>query len=75
MLDRDISLGGPGGVVGSEVKNTLFSKDKKPKVVSFVGGLGGRDITVAGFEDLIERGIEIARKGSKQEYEIYGVRE
>jgi pyruvate ferredoxin oxidoreductase alpha subunit len=48
---------------------------KKPKVVSFVGGLGGRDITVAGFEEIVKRGKEIAAKGSPREFEIFGVRE
>jgi pyruvate ferredoxin oxidoreductase alpha subunit len=75
VLDRAISFGGPGGAVASEVKAALYNQDKKPKVVSFIGGLGGRDITEAGFEEIINRGIEIARTGSKQEYEIYGVRE
>jgi len=75
VLDRAISFGGPGGAVCSEVKAALYDQDKKPKVVSFVGGLGGRDITEAGFEEIINRGIEIARTGSKNEYEIYGVRE
>ena len=41
----------------------------------FVAGLGGRDVTLAGFEDIVKRGVEIAQKGSEQEYEIYGVRE
>jgi pyruvate ferredoxin oxidoreductase alpha subunit len=75
VLDRAISFGGPGGPVASEVKAALYGQAKRPKVVSFVGGLGGRDITVAGFKEMIEKGIEIARKGSKNEYEIYGVRE
>jgi pyruvate ferredoxin oxidoreductase alpha subunit len=75
VLDRAISFGGPGGAVASEVKAALYNQDKKPRVVSFVGGLGGRDITVAGFKDIINRGMEIARMGSKNEYEIYGVRE
>jgi len=75
VLDRAISFGGPGGAVCSEVKSALYNQDKKLKVVSFIGGLGGRDITETGFEEIINKGIEIARKGSKQEYEIYGVRE
>lgn len=75
VLDRAFSFGGPAGAVCSEVKSALYNQDKKPKVVSFIGGLGGRDITEAGFEEIINKGIEIARKGSKQEYEIYGVRE
>jgi len=75
VLDRAISYGGPGGPLSLEVKSAFYNQEKKPKIVSFVGGLGGRDITVAGFKDLIQKGIEIARTGSKNEYEIYGVRE
>ena len=44
-------------------------------MVSFVGGLGVRDISVAGFEEIITKGTEISEKGSEREYEIYGVRE
>jgi pyruvate ferredoxin oxidoreductase alpha subunit len=75
VLDRALSFGGPAGAVCSEVKSALYNQDKKPKVVSFIGGLGGRDITETGFEEIINRGIEIARTGSEKEYEIYGVRE
>jgi len=75
VLDRAISYGGPGGPLASEVKSAFYDQAKKPKIVGFVGGLGGRDITVAGFKDLIKKGVEIAANGSKNEYEIYGVRE
>jgi pyruvate ferredoxin oxidoreductase alpha subunit len=75
ILDRALSVGGPAGPVASEVKSALFNMTKKPKVVSFVAGLGGRDITVSGFKDIINKGVDIARTGSKNEYEIYGVRE
>ena len=75
VLDRAISYGGPGGPLASEVKSAFYDQAKKPKIVGFVGGLGGRDITVAGFKDMVKKGIEIARTGSKNEYEIYGVRE
>jgi pyruvate ferredoxin oxidoreductase alpha subunit len=75
VLDRALSFGGPGGPVCSEVRSALYGQDKKPKVVSFVGGLGGRDITMAGFEEIVNRGIEISQKGSEREFEIFGVRE
>jgi len=75
VLDRAISFGGPGGPVCSEIKAALYEDEKRPKVVGFVGGLGGRDISTAGFEEMVERGIETARTGSKREFEIYGVRE
>jgi pyruvate ferredoxin oxidoreductase alpha subunit len=75
VIDRAISFGGPGGPLASEVKAALYNDAKKPKIVSFVASLGGRDTTVSGFKDIVKKGIEIAAKGSQNEYEIYGVRE
>ena len=75
VLDRALSFGGPGGPVCSEIRSALYSEEKKPKVIGFVGGLGGRDITVDGFEEMVNRGIEISQKGSEKEFEIFGVRE
>ena len=75
VLDRALSFGGPGGPVCSEIKAALYQLDKKPKIVGFVGGLGGRDISPANFEDIFRRGIGIAEKGSNREFEIFGVRE
>ena len=75
ILDRAISFGGPGGVVCSEIRSALYNEEKKPKVISFVGGLGGRDITVAGFGEIVNKGIEISQRGSEQEFEMFGVRE
>ncbi|MBA7709307.1 Oxalate oxidoreductase subunit alpha [subsurface metagenome] len=75
VLDRALSFGGPGGPVCSEIKAALYQVDRKPKVVGFVGGLGGRDISVTGFEEMVNRGIEISETGSSQEFEIFGVRE
>lgn len=75
VLDRAVSVGGPAGPVASEVKAALYNLPRRPKVVSFIGGLGGRDINVNSFKDIVKKGIEIARTGSKNEYESYGVRE
>jgi len=75
VLDRAISFGGPGGAVCSEIRSALYGEAKRPKVISFVGGLGGRDITPAEFEEIVNRGIEISQKGSDKEFEIFGVRE
>ena len=74
VLDRALSFG-YGGPVCSEIKSAFYHEDKCPKIVSFVGGLGGRDISPGGFEQMINRGIEIARTGSEQEFEMFGVRE
>jgi pyruvate ferredoxin oxidoreductase alpha subunit len=75
ILDRAISFGGPGGPVASEIKSALYPLSKRPKVVGFVGGLGGRDISPDDFESIIHRGMEIAQTGSDREFEIFGVRE
>ena len=74
ILDRAISLG-QEGPVASEIKNTLYPLEKRPRVVGFVGGLGGRDISPVDFENIVKRGMEIAKSGSSREFEIYGVRE
>ncbi len=75
VLDRCLSFGGPGGPVASEVKSALYDQANRPKVVSLIGGLGGRDVTPQNFEYMVDRGLEIAEKGSDSEYEMIGVRE
>jgi pyruvate ferredoxin oxidoreductase alpha subunit len=75
VVDRALSFGGPGGPVCSEVKAALYGEAKKPKVVSFVSGIGGRDISPDDFEAIVNKGITISEKGSPNEFEIFGVRE
>jgi len=75
VLDRALSFGGPGGPVCSEIRSAMYDQPDRPKIVSFVSGLGGRDIAVSGFEEIITRGMHIAEKGSPNEFEIFGVRE
>ena len=74
VFDRCISFGGPGGPVSSEIRSALYDEKERPKIVSFVGGLGGRDMSVKDFEYVIDRGREIAEKGSEELYETVGVR-
>jgi pyruvate ferredoxin oxidoreductase alpha subunit len=74
VFDRCISFGGPGGPVYSEIKSALYDIQKRPKVVDFVGGLGGRDMSVKDFEYVIDRGREVAEKGSEEIFETVGVR-
>jgi pyruvate ferredoxin oxidoreductase alpha subunit len=75
ILDRAISYGGPGGPVASEIKSALYPLARRPRVIGFVGGLGGRDISPADFETIIHRGLKISNSGSNREFEIFGVRE
>jgi pyruvate ferredoxin oxidoreductase alpha subunit len=75
VFDRAVSLGAQAGPVCSEVRSALYSLDKKPKVASIIGGLGGRDVTVAGFEEIVDLGVRMAQNGSESEFEMFGVRE
>lgn len=75
VLDRAISFGGPTGPVCSEIQSALYPVKKKPEVVSFVGGLGGRDVGAKTFEDLLKRGIQKAKEGRTGELEMIEVRE
>jgi pyruvate ferredoxin oxidoreductase alpha subunit len=74
VFDRCISFGGPGGPVSSEIRSALYSEKNRPKIVSFIGGLGGRDMAVEDFEYVIDRGREIVEKGSKELFETVGIR-
>ncbi len=74
VLDRALSLGGSAPVC-SEVQAALYPLKARPKIVSFVGGLGGREISGEAFEAMIRHGIERAKKGMLDEYEMIGVRE
>jgi pyruvate ferredoxin oxidoreductase alpha subunit len=75
VLDRALSVGGPNGPVGSEIRAAFYNEPDRPKIVDFVGGLGGRDITPEDFEEIVRRGMDVARNGSQNEFEMYGVRE
>jgi pyruvate ferredoxin oxidoreductase alpha subunit len=75
VFDRCLSSGGPGGPVCSEVRSAVYLEEKKPRVVSLIGGLGGRDVSPEDFVNIVRRGLEVSREGSAEEYEMFGVRE
>ena len=70
-MDRAVSFGGVGGPVATEIKSLLFHDKDRPRIVDFIMGLGGRDVTVEDFIAMVER----AGKKKDESYEYYGVRE
>ena len=48
VIDRDFSLGSPyySGAVATEVRAALYPAEKRPPVLGFICGLGGREVTV-----------------------------
>jgi pyruvate ferredoxin oxidoreductase alpha subunit len=75
VFDRCLSYGGTGGPFCSEVKSALYAEKKRPGIVSFVGGMGGRDVVPEEFEQMLDSGTQIAKKGQEKAYEMIGVRE
>ena len=74
VLDRCFSFGGPCGPVASELRSALYDMESRPKVVSFIGGIGGREVDAEAFAYMIDRGNEVAQKGSDFLYEPILVR-
>ena len=73
VLDRSISIGGPGGPFASEVRAALYDLASRPAIVGFIGGLGGRDILPEHFVELIKKGKAMGSAG-QEKYEMYGGR-
>ena len=71
VTDRAVSFGGPGGPVFSEVRSALYDEAVRPMIVNYIIGLGGRDVQIADFINMVKRAAE----GKLAErYEFYGVR-
>lgn len=46
ILDRSHGLSGTGGPLGAEIKAAMYHMEKRPQMVNYIYGLGGRDINV-----------------------------
>jgi pyruvate ferredoxin oxidoreductase alpha subunit len=75
VVDRALVPGGAGGPVGLEVKSALFGRQQRPYVAEFVAGLGGRDLTVEVFAEMVKKAETYAQKQKEMPYEMIGVRE
>jgi len=54
VIDRDFSLGSPyhSGVLATEVRAALYPSAKRPPMIDFICGLGGREVTVPDVEKM-----------------------
>ncbi|HYA97172.1 MAG TPA: pyruvate ferredoxin oxidoreductase [Methylomirabilota bacterium] len=63
VIDRDLSLGSPdlSGVVATELRSAMYSNAAtRPPILGFICGLGGREVTVADAERMMEITLEAA---------------
>jgi pyruvate ferredoxin oxidoreductase alpha subunit len=78
VIDRDYSFGSPylGGVVAGEVRSALYpSPGKKPPVLGFIAGLGGREVTVPDVEKITASVYRAGQGKSEPLTQWIGVRE
>jgi pyruvate ferredoxin oxidoreductase alpha subunit len=75
VIDRAISMGGPGGPVASEIKAALYGEPTHPAVYNYAAGLGGRDVSPADFVKMVDKAEIEIEEGNREGFEIYGVRE
>jgi pyruvate ferredoxin oxidoreductase alpha subunit len=75
VFDRCLSYGGTGGPVCSEIKAVFYGMEKRPQIMGFVGGLGGRDVYPDEFAQMLEKAFSAAERGQDKAYEMIGVRE
>jgi len=54
VVDRDFSMGSPymSGVLATETRTALYHSPKRPPVIGFICGLGGREVTVPDVEKM-----------------------
>jgi pyruvate ferredoxin oxidoreductase alpha subunit len=54
IIDRDYSFGSPhhGGVLFTEFRAAFYDSPKRPAMLNFIGGLGGREFTAADGQEM-----------------------
>jgi pyruvate ferredoxin oxidoreductase alpha subunit len=73
VIDRDISFGYEGAV-GSDIKSALASAGTCPKVINFIAGIAGRDITKESLEDMYNKLFRFAQGKDEKEMQFIGLR-
>lgn len=77
VIDRDFSFGAPhvSGVLATEIRAALYPVDKRPPLLDFISGLGGREVTVPDVRRMSDM-LFAARAGAPQPLTTWvGVRE
>ena len=76
VMDRSASFGAIGGPIFLEVRSALFEEQKKPLVISYIYGLGGRDTGIDQIKQVYNDLAKVAQSGKVSQLVNYlGVRE
>jgi pyruvate ferredoxin oxidoreductase alpha subunit len=78
VVDRDFAHGSPDncGILMHEIRSCLYPAKNRPAMVNFIGGLGGRDLSIADARKMYEKTQEAARKAPTDDFITWiGLRE
>lgn len=75
VLDRALTPGGIGHPLFTEIATTLYDSSKTIPLQSFVGGLGGRDITIDDFKQMYKIIKDVGLSGKRRPCIYIGLRE
>lgn len=62
IIDQNISIG-KGGIMYSEIAGCLYNEKSRPPLLSFIGGLGGKNISCGEFEFIFDSMIKAVDTG------------
>jgi len=62
VLDQNISIGF-GGITHGEIASALYAERERPPLLSFIGALGGKDITIEEFDQILDDMQAASRSG------------
>ena len=78
VIDRDYSFGSPFGscVVANEIRAAMYNADRRPPLLSFICGLGGREVMLEDVYQVADLCFNAAKTGkSETKTRWLGVRE
>ena len=79
VIDRDYSFGSPfySGTLATDLRSALYPLENRPKLISFIAGLGGREVTSDNVREITDKVFEAADSDTVDDQDTYwiGVRE
>ncbi|MFP5212173.1 MAG: transketolase C-terminal domain-containing protein [Acidobacteriota bacterium] len=74
-IDRAMAFAGDSGPLAVEIKSALFDRGHKVNLRNFIAGIGGRDVTIENFAEMVDKTAATPAGGQPIPYEIINVRE
>jgi pyruvate ferredoxin oxidoreductase alpha subunit len=72
VIDRMLSPGAQGGPVAAEIRSLFYDRNRRPKILNFIAGLGGREVNRRTFKEVVKRAQ--TTKSQPRNYTLIDVR-